>query len=99
MENAEIMNNQELEVLNEYEVAEMQDEETGGKGFLGIAIATVIAGVGVFLYKRSKKAEERKIEKLRKKGYVIYTPEEVEDSIKEEEIEAEYVNAEEAAND
>lgn len=97
MENTEIMNNQEIEVVDNYEVMEAQPEETSGKGLIGIALGAVVAGVGILLYKRSKKAEKRKVEKLRKKGYVIYTPEEVEKDFEEDEVE--YVEtAENTAN-
>ena len=77
MEDNKIM---ELENLEDMEVTETENE-TQGKGFLGkLAIGSLIAGVaGLIVYKNRDKIEKRRIEKLRKKGYVIYEPGEIED--------------------
>ena len=72
MEN-EIMVNEELVNAG---LEETCDAENSANGVAGKLIAgAVIIGVGAvaaFIYKNRAKLEERKIEKLRKKGYVIY---------------------------
>ena len=79
-------------MINEVSDDEVTEESNGGFGkiFLGLAVA---AGVGGLLWHKTKdKREQRAIEKLRKKGYEIIEPEEVDD----DEIEdAEYVESEE----
>ncbi len=78
MNENEILVNDELN--NEIEAADYEDYETSGRGsklLVGALIAGV-AGVAAFAYKKNKtKLEERRIEKLRKKGYVIYREDEV----------------------
>lgn len=95
MENTEIMNNQtEFETIDDVTVVEeCGDNQNEGKSLIGLAIGAVVVGVGIFLYKRSKKAEKRRVEKLRKKGYVIYEPNELDESKSEETVE--YVDVEE----
>ena len=79
MENNELMTTEmEQEIV-------MDDYETecsgGGLGKLavGAAIVTGVAALGAFAYNKCKdKLEERKIERLRKKGYVIFKEDECE---------------------
>lgn len=76
MEN-EIMETNELE--NTEVIEDYESECTGGglgKLVAGIGVVAV-AGLAAFAYKNKAKLEERKIERLRKKGYVIYRAEEV----------------------
>lgn len=76
--------------MNENEVKELELETTevcedyepecagGGFGKLAAGIGFVaVAGLTAVVIKNKKKLEERKIERLRKKGYVIYRTEEV----------------------
>ena len=61
------------EVEEEYVVPEIS-----GKGILGaiaIGLGAVTVGAGALLYKNRAKLEERRINNLRKKGYVISKPE------------------------
>ncbi len=93
MEN-EILVNEELN--NEIEtVCEEIETSGGGSKLLVGALIAGVAGLVAFAYNKNKtKLEERRIEKLRKKGYVIYREDEVaevreveEDDIETEEIE------------
>lgn len=79
MEN-EIMEITEVETVEEMEDNEVS-ENSGKKKFGKLLIGAAVVGVvGAILYKNRAKFEERKIEKLRKKGYVIYKADEVETS-------------------
>lgn len=73
--NEEIMENEIVETEGMDTITE--SENSGNGIFVKLLISTVIVGAGVaaVLYKNRAKIEERKIEKLRKKGYVIYGPE------------------------
>lgn len=64
------------------EVCESLEETSNGiAGKLAVGAVLVGLGVAAVLYKTRDWREARKIEKLRKKGYVIYMPEpEVEDA-------------------
>lgn len=83
--------NEEIKVFDENEIEEGVDavieniEEVGG-GFEAVVVAGAVAVIGIVggvLYKhRNKiadKMDARRIKKLEKKGYVIATPDPVED--------------------
>lgn len=76
MEN-EIMVNEELVNAG---LEEICNTENSGKGIAGkLAVGAVLVGAGAIaaiVYKNRAKFENRKIEKLRKKGYVIYKEDE-----------------------
>ena len=60
----------------ELEVYEMEPEEESGVG-LGkfvLGAALVAGGIGALCYKFRGKIEERRVEKLKKKGYVVIEP-------------------------
>ena len=87
--------------MNENEIMDVETEEvmdtvTDSKenkdnGSIGIFVAgAVIAGIGAIAtiaWKNRDKLEERRIEKLRKKGYIVYRPqvEAAEDEIVDDE--------------
>lgn len=85
--------NEETKVFDEIENQEVNDtvdavEETGG-GFLGlIALAAVTIGTGAaaWWYKKSGKADERRIKKLEAKGYTVTAPEAIDDGVERVEI-------------
>lgn len=74
---------QEIEAMEDYE----SECSGGGLGkLLGAGLIAGIAAAGVVVYKKFQpKLEARKIEKLRKKGYVIYKEDECE--VRELEVE------------
>lgn len=66
------------------------NEETDNSGvqtlvILGVGALAIGAGLAAWLYTQRDKIEQKKVERLRKKGYVIYKPESIEDSNSEEE--------------
>ena len=66
------------------------NEETDNSGvqtlvILGVGALAIGAGVAAWLYTQRDKIEQKKVERLRKKGYVIYKPESIEDGNSEEE--------------
>ena len=73
----EEMNNQEVELVEEIEIYE--EPEKSGNGFLkvlgGVAVLAT-AAVAAVCYKNRDKIKEKRIEKLRKQGYVVYKHEE-----------------------
>lgn len=77
--------NEEIRNYEENEIAEVEvydEPETSGNGGLGFILGglAVVAGVtAVALHKTKAKREAKRIEKLRKKGYVILTPEEADE--------------------
>ena len=78
MENNEVMMNEEVEMTN-IEDVEIETAEKSGSGLLGkIILGTLAVGAAtaVILHKTKDKRKARKIEKLRKEGYVVYMPEE-----------------------
>lgn len=84
----------EVEEFEDYEIQETP--ERSGNGILGkVLLGTVLAGgaAAALLWKNRNKLEAKKIERLRKKGYVIYKPEvdmeEIEDQHVFEEVEDE----------
>lgn len=83
---AENENIETLEVIEEPEVLETEEFEDQKSGFGKIALASllVIGGAAAIGYKFRNKFEERQVEKLRKKGYLILEPEPIED---EEDVE------------
>lgn len=70
------------------EDVEIVDEVTDNSGvknlaILGVGVLAIGAGVAAFIYTQRDKIEQKRIEKLRKKGYVIYK-EEPEDDFKDD---------------
>lgn len=93
MENNELMATDEIiELNNDYDEPvdyELTDCSGGGKGKLVVGAAVVggVALIGGYIYHKCKdKLEERKINSLRKKGYVIFKEDEVEVQEIEEEV-------------
>lgn len=71
------------------EDAEDVNEETDNSSgqvlaILGIGALAIGAGVAAFIYTQRDKIEQKRIEKLRNKGYVIYKPEKLDDCNSEE---------------
>ena len=71
------------------EDAEDVNEETDNSSgqvlaILGIGALAIGAGVAAFIYTQRDKIEQKRIEKLRNKGYVVYKPEPVGDINSEE---------------
>ena len=62
--------------VTEPEVYEMEPEEESGIGLgkLVLGTALVAGGIGALCYKFRGKIEERRVEKLKKKGYVVIEP-------------------------
>lgn len=60
----------------EPEVYEMEPEEESGIGLgkLVLGTALVVGGIGALCYKFRDKIEERRVEKLKKKGYTVIEP-------------------------
>lgn len=91
--NEELMtNNEEMNTEIETTELEVYDEpETSSGNGLKLALglgALAAAGVAAWCCKNKAKIEERKIEKLRKKGYVIYKAEDdIEEDVVDEEFE------------
>lgn len=85
MENNELIMNEEFEDINVVEDYESPKASVGGIIGVCAAVAAVAGGVALYLHKTKDKREAKKIEKLRKKGYVILTPEEVE-QVKDSEV-------------
>ena len=66
------------------------NEETNNSGvqtlvILGVGALAIGAGVAAWLYTQRDKIEQKKVEKMRKKGYIVYKPESIEDVNSEEE--------------
>lgn len=73
--NEEIRNYEENEIT-EVEVYEEPETSNGSLGFILGGLAIVAGATAVVLHKTKAKRESKRIEKLRKKGYIIVTPEE-----------------------
>ena len=91
------LNNDVIEVIEEsIEVMEPEVIETSSgpnKLAIGIGLAAV-GGVAAILYKNRKRFEALRIEKLRKKGYIIQDPKD-HDEVTSDEDEVEYEIVEE----
>lgn len=76
-ENKDILTQEEL--AQEIEMEDYDYEcAGGGLGKIMLAVGALgIAALGGIIYKNKDKIEARKVEKLRKKGYVIYKEDEV----------------------
>lgn len=87
-----------FEEIENTEVVEVNEEpETSGNGILGLIAGGLVVAAGataIVLHKTKAKREAKKIEKLRKKGYVIVSPEEIEEIEDVSEDEAELVDEE-----
>ena len=77
------------------EVCEEPEEESGiGLGKIVLGTALVAGGIGFLCYKFRGKIEEKRVEKLRKKGYTIIEPE-IDEIVEDLEVEEdEIVDAE-----
>ena len=77
-ENKDILTQEEL--AQEIEMDDYDYENAGGGlGKIMLAVGALgIAALGGVIYKNKDKFEARKVEKLRKKGYVIYKADECE---------------------
>lgn len=89
----------EMETEMDQETGLMEYEDTGYEGggkklVAGVAILAGVAAIGGFAYHKCKdKLEERKIEKLRKKGYVVFREEDCEvHEVEVDDVEAEEVS-------
>lgn len=80
MENKELMTNEEFNTMDVYESNENTGSSAGGILKVAAVAVAVAGGVAIYLHKTKAKREAKKIEKLKKKGYVILTPEEVAES-------------------
>lgn len=77
---------EELKIMDEMNAMEVVENieapVNSGNGIMGAVVAgvgiAVVGAVGAFVYKNRDRFEARKIEKLKKKGYVIYKEEELE---------------------
>ena len=81
MENKELIMN---EAIDNIDVIEDYGDTGSSVGILigGItAVAAVAGGIAFYLHKTKAKREAKKIEKLKAKGYVIFTPEEADDIV------------------
>lgn len=72
-----------MDKMNTMEVVEnIEAPVNSGNGIMGAVAAgvgiAVVGAVGAFVYKNRDQFEAREIEKLKKKGYVIYKEEELE---------------------
>lgn len=81
MENKDLMAmNEELDNIEVTDLETYEDSEVSGNGLGKIVGGLLLLGGAAaagFVYKNRAKIEERKIEKLRKKGYVIYKEEDL----------------------
>ena len=66
-------------------------EENGNTEIVDVNDAVIVGGAAALIYRKNRsKFEERKIEKLRKKGYVVYKQDEVvAEEVEEPEVEVE----------
>lgn len=73
------MENEILEgiVEEDFENVNEETDNSGGQvlAILGIGALAIGAGVAAFIYTQRDKIEQKRIEKLRKKGYVIFKQE------------------------
>ena len=70
----EEMNNNEVMIEETIDVCENPDNQNYGligKILVGV-IGLTVAGAGALAYKNRDRLEKRRIEKLKKKGYVVY---------------------------
>ena len=67
----EFVENEDIEVYDE-------PKKSGSKLGVLAVIAAVVGGTAVYLHATKGKREAKRIEKLRKKGYVVYEPVEAE---------------------
>lgn len=88
MEN-EIMVNEELNMETDLEYVDLDNRRSGNGLKLAVGLGLGAAVVGGLAYKFKGKLEERKIERLRKKGYVIFKEDECEVREVEEDVEPE----------
>jgi hypothetical protein len=78
------MEDNELMMTEEFEDIDMVEScEDNGNLVIGIGVgacalvAAAVGGIALYMHKTKDKREAKKIEKLRQKGYMIFTPEEV----------------------
>lgn len=82
----EEMNNNEVMIEETVDVCENSDTQNYGligKILVGV-IGLTVAGAGALAYKNRDRLEKRRIEKLKKKGYVVYKSDDMlEDEVSE----------------
>lgn len=88
--------NEETKVIDEITneevnvaVEAIEENEGGILGLIVLAAAAVGTGVAAWYYKKSGKADERRIKKLEKKGYTVIAPEVTEEVDANEELDEE----------
>ena len=79
----EIRNENVNDVEEEIEEVNAETEESGTAGLAIVITAgfALVSGIAALIYKNRDKFEEKRIERLRKKGYVIYKESENNDNI------------------
>lgn len=77
-----------FEGIIENDVDDVNEETDNSSGqvlaILGIGALAIGAGVAAFIYTQRDKIEQKRIDKLRNKGYVVYKPEPIEDDFKDD---------------
>lgn len=80
--------------ITDLEVYDESEKSGSGLGKIALVTALVAGGIGFLCYKFRGKIEEKRVEKLRKKGYTIIEPE-IDEIVEDLEVEEdEIVDAE-----
>lgn len=99
MKNNEVIETPEVideDIIDTTDLEVYDESEKSGSGLGKIALGTalVAGGIGILCYKFRGKIEEKRVEKLRKKGYTIIEPE-IDEIVEDLEVEEdEIVDAE-----
>lgn len=77
------------EITEETEVMDYNPEDESSGSNLGAIVAGIgvcaVMGVSAWMYKNRAKLEEKRVERMRNKGYICYKPEVVDDEACDEE--------------